>query len=160
MFDDGARATNTSPVAPAPFTRPDRSFLPETMWISAGISVSSIASQIGSHDGSPNGSTPGIVPGALGSEMTLMPRSATRRSSAADASGSNSGRMAAPRSRSGSAPCHTSTSQSLYARNSAFEYSLSSSSMNVRPARPGSVGKQVWRSTPSMSMSAMRSFGS
>src|SRR2546430_3316737 len=58
MFDDGAMHTKIS--APPPVAASAlRSFLPETMWISAGMPVSSMASQIGSHDGSGYGFTPG-----------------------------------------------------------------------------------------------------
>src|SRR5207245_11696558 len=65
MFDDGAMHTKIS--APPPIAASGaRSALPDTMWISAGMPVSSMAYQIGSHDGSGNGFTPGIVCGALG----------------------------------------------------------------------------------------------
>src|SRR5947208_7630537 len=139
MFDDGAMHTKISappPIAPSAL----RSFFPDTMWISAGTPVSSSASQIGSQLSFGYGFTPGMVCGALGSVVTLMPLPTTRRSSVAASCGSHSGRIAAPSSRSGSAALHSSTSQSLYARISAAAYGLSSISMNVSPASPGSVG--------------------
>src|SRR5439155_5247133 len=57
MLDDGAMHTKTSAGEPAASCRNDTSALPDTMWISAGTPVSSIASHSGSHDGSPKGAT-------------------------------------------------------------------------------------------------------
>ena len=74
MFEEGAMHTNTSAGEPAASCRKDTSAFPETMWISAGTPVSSMASQSGSHDGSPNGATPREF-GCDGSEMHFMPRS-------------------------------------------------------------------------------------
>src|SRR5437764_92822 len=136
MFDDGAMHTKIS--APPPIAASGlRSFLPETMWISAGRPVSSMASQIGSHDGSGNGFTPGMVCGALGSEITLVPRPAIRRSSFAASCGSQMGRIPAPSRRSGSAAPHPSNSPGGSMMWSSVEMTLYSRGMACPPRVSG-----------------------
>src|SRR5438874_13082224 len=73
MFDDGAMHTNTSAGEPAESCKNDTSALPDTMWISAGTPVSSMASHSGSQAGSPKAGTPN-EPGCEGSEMQRNPR--------------------------------------------------------------------------------------
>src|SRR6516164_2703264 len=100
--------------------------------------------------GSPSGT------GFSGNVIAWQPLPATRRTSAASASGSQIGGIASGMKRSGAAPHHSSMCQSLYAWLSASAASLSSRFANKRPAKPGSDGKL---SDPSMPLADMSSNG-
>ena len=82
---------------------------------------------------------------------------ATRRTSAAQRSGSQSGVMAIGMKRPGALPHHSSMCQSLYACRTARARSLSSDPPNTRPLKLGNDGKHIEPRIPPAFMSLTRS---